>query len=61
MCLQLVAFKPLKMEYAINDLVIQAIFADGASTLIKALWVHHVKQGYKQLVQNWPIIVIKKN
>ena len=56
MCLQFVAFKPLKVEYAINDLAFQAIFADGASNLIKALWVHHAKQGYKQLVQNWCLL-----
>uniref|UniRef100_A0A8C5F9M4 Amidase domain-containing protein n=1 Tax=Gadus morhua TaxID=8049 RepID=A0A8C5F9M4_GADMO len=38
-----VAFKPLKMEYAMNDLIIKAFFSDGSSTLLK-------------LVQNWPII-----
>ena len=57
---QFVAFKPLKMEYAMNDLIIKAFFSDGSSTLLKALWVHHIKQGYQQLVQNWPIIVIQK-
>ncbi|CAL8348251.1 unnamed protein product [Gadus morhua 'NCC'] len=31
-----VAFKPLKMEYAMNDLIIKAFFSDGSSTLLKA-------------------------
>ncbi|CAL8307794.1 unnamed protein product [Lota lota] len=30
-----VAFKPLKMEYAMNDLIFKALFADGSSTLIQ--------------------------
>ena len=55
-CLQVVDFKPLKVDYAMNDLAIKALMADGCSTLLKALWVHHIKQGYKQ--QNWPIIYI---